>query len=80
MLNRVVTNIQGEKVYITIDGDCFDDIAFVYYGKHGENTELLMQANPDALIFAPVFPAGVRIILPAIPQREQPRAFKSLWD
>ncbi|MEN5275746.1 tail protein X [Brucella sp. TWI432] len=80
MLNRVFTNIKGEKVYITVDGDKLDDIAYVYYGKHSKNTEALLEANPDSLAFGPVLPAGVRIILPAIPQEEQAKAFKTLWD
>lgn len=80
MLNRVVTSITGEKVYITIDGDVLDAIAYTYYGKHGKNTEALMEANADLLAYGPILPAGLRVKLPTISQEEQAQSFKTLWD
>ena len=80
MLKRVVTSITGEKVYITIDGDVLDAIAYAFYGKHRKNTEALLDVNPDLLVYGPVLPAGLRVKLPTIPQEEQAQPFKSLWD
>ncbi|MCM0751497.1 hypothetical protein DEA98_09830 [Brucella pseudogrignonensis] len=75
MLNRIVTSITGEKVYITIDGDVVDAIAYKYYGKHGKNTEALLEANPDLFAYGPVLPAGLRIVLP--PSRRKNRLSRS---
>lgn len=80
MLNRVVTSNTGEKVYITIDGDMIDAVAHGYYGRHGKNTEALLEANPELLPFLPVLPAGLRVRLPVISQSEQAKPFKTLWD
>ena len=80
MLNRVVTSYTGDKVYITIDGDVIDAIAYAFYGKHGKNTEALLEANPHVLDIGPILPAGMRIKLPVISQEEPPKPFKTLWD
>lgn len=80
MLQRVVTNAAGEKLYVTIDGDVLDRIARTYYGRHESNTEALLDANPGLAERPMVLPAGVVIKLPEIQRTVTPTPFRQLWD
>ncbi|RBO90527.1 tail protein X [Pseudochrobactrum asaccharolyticum] len=80
MKNRVVSSSTGESVYVTVDDDMLDDIAYVFYGSHAKNTELLIEANPHVLDLDLLLPAGTRIVLPRIAQPVSPKPFKQLWD
>lgn len=80
MLERIVTNHLGQKVYVTIDGDVLDRIAYDVYGWHGRNTEVLLEANPHVLQHPAVLPAGLVILLPPVKREESPKAFRQLWD
>lgn len=80
MQSRIVASSTGENIYVTIDGDMIDDIAYGFYGKHARNTELLIEANPHVLHFGPLLPAGVLVKLPRVSQPISPKPFKQLWD
>ena len=80
MKERIVTGADGVAVYVTIDGDMVDAIAYAYYGKHEKNTEAILEANANLADYGPVLPAGVLIKLPRIPQQETPKPFRQLWN
>ena len=80
MKRRIVTGTDGIPVYVTVDGDMVDLIAFEYYGRHAQNTEEILNANPGLAAYGPVLPAGRAIKLPRINQQNTPVAFKKLWD
>lgn len=57
------------KSYITTQGDMWDSIAQDQMGST-DHTGLLMRANMRyALLGAYIFPAGVRLAIPDVPQR-----------
>lgn len=80
MRKRIVTNHAGENIYVTIDGDVLDAIAYDFYGRHEKNTEAMLEANPHVLELGPVLPAGLRIKLPPRQANESPKAYRRLWD
>lgn len=80
MRGQLITGADGSVLYVTIEGDMVDGVAFQYYGKHESHTEELFAANPDVVAMAPVLPAGVVIRLPAIQRQETPKPFRKLWD
>jgi phage tail protein X len=79
-MDRIVKAADGMDVYVTIDGDMVDAIAFARYGRHGSNTEAIYEANPGLAARGAVLPAGVAVRLPAIPQQETPAPIRRLWD
>lgn len=80
MMDRVITGSDGSAVYVTADGDMVDHVAYRYYGRHGANTEAVLEANPGLAARGPVLPAGVAIKLPRIIQSAAPKEFRRLWD
>ena len=57
------------KYYVTTQGDMWDSIAQDQMGST-DHTGLLMRANMMyALLGAYIFPAGVRLAIPDVPQR-----------
>jgi phage tail protein X len=80
MKRRIVTGADGTPVYITIDGDMVDAVAFDFYGQHSKNAEAVFEANPGLAARGAALPAGIAIRLPRLSQQEQPRAFVTLWD
>lgn len=60
-------------------GDTADAIAFTAYGVTGGATEALLAANPVLASQGPVLPAGLALMLPALPAPAV-AATVSLWD
>lgn len=56
------------KVYTTVQGDMWDSIAHTQLGST-KYTHLLMQANSHLISQYYLFPSGVELILPDIPQQ-----------
>ena len=54
------------KTYTTVQGDCWDLVAFKVYGSE-KYMALLADANPSLLDFL-VFPSGTVINIPDIPE------------
>ncbi len=61
------------STYRTIQGDAWDSVAFKVWA-HLERPELmaqhLMQANPEHMDVL-IFPAGVELIVPEVPQQQK---------
>lgn len=70
----------GQKAYITTDGDTVDLIAFRYYGTHEGTTEALYEANPGLAALPTPLAAGVFIFLPAFTPDLSQTAQIQLWD
>ena len=57
------------KYYVTTQGDMWDSIAQDQMGST-DHTGLLMRANMrHALLGTYIFPAGVKLMIPDVPQR-----------
>lgn len=69
----------GRSVYLTIDRDMVDQIAFAHYGTNLATTELIYEANPGLSRETMLLPAGVEILLPTFTPPEPPRQIQ-LWD
>ena len=69
----------GSVVYVTVDDDVVDHIAFRRYGRHTGTMEAVLDANPGLASMPIKLPAGVRIILPSIPDPEPAKQIE-LWD
>lgn len=54
------------KTYTTVQGDCWDLVAFKIYGSE-RYMKILADANPSLLDFL-VFPSGTAINIPDIPE------------
>lgn len=54
------------RIYITVQGDMWDSIAYHYYGDV-KYISLLFKNNPDLLDIY-VFSAGTRVFIPEIPE------------
>lgn len=80
MKERFTTTPDGYAAYVTIDGDTVDFVAYSYYGEHGKNTEAVYTTNPDLASAGLVLPAGMVVRLPPAPPKDQPKAFRRLWD
>ena len=80
MRERISSGPDGVPVYTAIDGDVVDAIAHAYYGRHGKNTEAVYLANPRLCLLGPQLPAGTKVRLPAIQQRDDVKPFRALWD
>lgn len=53
--------------YVTSDGDMLDAIVARHYGDtQGGKVETVLDSNPGLAARGPVYPAGIRIILPPI--------------
>jgi phage tail protein X len=56
--------------HITADGERWDLIAYDYYGDcNEESLQRVITANPE-VPFYPVFPAGIRLLIPLIDENE----------
>ena len=56
-------------MYITKQGQCWDEIAKEVYGKE-EYADILMESNMPVLSYF-VFPAGVKLNTPDIPSEKE---------
>ena len=65
------------NTYTTIQGDLWDSIAKKVYGTE-KAMDTLMKANPEHLN-APVFGAGVKILLPQFTAQQAERAAVPPW-
>uniref|UniRef100_Q0TV67 Phage tail protein X n=1 Tax=Hydrogenovibrio crunogenus (strain DSM 25203 / XCL-2) TaxID=317025 RepID=Q0TV67_HYDCU len=68
----------SEPIYITVDGDMLDDIAFRVYGDESMVTAIL-DANPG-LVDQPLnLSYGISIKLPAAPEKKTSNSITSVW-
>lgn len=67
------------SIYLTIEGDVVDHIAFRIYGRSDGATERLLEANPGLADRGPVLPAGIAVQLPP-PPAQAPRQAIRLWS
>lgn len=65
--------------YQTVDGDTLDRICHAYYGRTSGAVEAVMEANPGLADRGPVFDAGVKIVLPDLPEPAAANTVR-LWD
>lgn len=56
------------KNYTTVQGDMWDSIAYAQLGS-AKYTHLLMQANSHLISQYYIFPSGVVLILPDVPEQ-----------
>ena len=54
--------------YTTVDGDVLDEVLTAYYGVGVSVMQQVLLANPGLAEHGPVYPHGVRIVLPDIPK------------
>ncbi len=64
--------------YTTRPGDVLDRITWEYYGDRKGAFEHVLAANPGLAAHGSKLPGGLDIILPELPQPEDPNAY-SLW-
>lgn len=63
----------------TRDGDSIDWICWKHYGQQSGAVETVYEANPGLAKRGPVFPAGVIIELPELPQESTEEVIR-LWE
>ena len=63
----------------TRQGDVVDQIALAFYGRTGDATEAVLDANPHLADLPPVLPAGVVVIMPNLPSTPTKARLK-LWE
>lgn len=66
--------------YITIAGDMLDLICMRHYGRQAGAVEAVLSANPRLADAGPVYPHGLRIVLPDLPDEPEDAGLISLWD
>ena len=66
--------------YITRQGDMLDLICYRHYGRQSGAVEAVLEANPRLADRGPVYPAGVRILLPDLRQPSAEERLITLWD
>lgn len=54
--------------YLTAQGDTLDWICWKFYGQQSGAVELVLDANPGLGDQGPVYPAGLGLVLPELPQ------------
>jgi len=65
--------------YITKDGDVLDAICFKYYNSTSGAVEKVLEANRHLAELGAIFNAGIKIVLPDLPQEEETENVK-LWS
>ncbi|WP_052638076.1 tail protein X [Pseudorhizobium banfieldiae] len=81
MKDRFLTAADGSTIYVTMDGDTVDAVAYARFGVHAKHTEEIYELNPHLVLLDVVLPAGVTIKLPAATvQAPQPRPTRQLWE
>jgi len=58
------------RIHTTSDGEMADEIAWAEYGDRPEGLIALLEANPILARSPPMLPAGLRLILPDLPEKE----------
>ncbi len=66
--------------YVTQQGDMLDLICYRHYGRQSGAVEAVLEANPRLADADPVYPAGMRIVLPDLPQPTAEEHLITLWD
>lgn len=56
------------RIHITSDGEMADEIAWRAYGDRPEGLIALLEANPILARSPPMLPAGLRLVLPDLPE------------
>jgi phage tail protein X len=69
----------GREIYVTIEGDAVDQIAWLHYGRMIGTTELILEANPGLADRGAILPQGITIYLPPPPPVAAPAEIQ-LWD
>jgi len=68
----------ANATYTTKPGDVLDRITHQYYqGRKGAFEEVL-KANPGLAAHGSILPGGLEIVLPALPEPEDPNSY-TLW-
>lgn len=62
------------RIHITKDGEMADEIAWNTYGDRPEGLIALLEANPALARSPPMLPAGMRLVLPDLPEQEPVQA------
>lgn len=65
--------------YRTQQGDMLDLICLRRYGRHAGTAEAVLAANPGLAWQGPVYPAGIEILLPDLPQVKSAPG-RTLWS
>lgn len=71
--------MKDQVSYLTKTGDMLDRICWEYYGARAGAFEQVLAANPGLAKHGPVYPSGIRIVLPELPAQESTGTI-SLWD
>lgn len=66
--------------YKTKAGDMLDEICHRFYGRSNGTTEIVLESNRDLAEHGEVFPAGVVIILPDVPEESAAPKLTRLWE
>ena len=61
--------VGSDQFYLSKDGDVLDSIAWAHYGRQSEGVvEAILVCNPGLADLGPVYVAGIRIVLPDLPE------------
>lgn len=63
-----ITQQNGVRTYVTVQGDMWDSIAYRIYGDERRADELQAANEPYSGVY--LFQSGVRLLVPEIPARQ----------
>ena len=66
--------------YTTREGDMLDLVCYRHYGRQSGAVEVVLDANPGLADAGPVYPAGLNILLPDLPEPSAEERLITLWD
>lgn len=67
-------------IYTTYEGDVLDKICHRYYGTARGTAEIVLQANNGLCLLDPVYPAGVKIMLPDVVTNPMVVDYLRIWN
>jgi phage tail protein X len=67
-------------IYTTREGDVLDKICHRHYGTARGTTEVVLQANDGLCLRDPVYPAGVKIVLPDVVTTSAVVDYLRIWS
>ncbi len=68
----------ADATYTTVPGDVLDRITWEYYENRKGAFEEVLKANPGLAAYGSVLPGGLDIVLPDLPEPEDPNSY-TLW-
>lgn len=68
------------EIYTTRQGETVDLACHRHYGRTGDVTEIVLDANPGIAAKGPILPFATAILMPPVDTRAAQSPLVSLWD